>query len=37
MRAYGAMPTLPVGIDEQHLARAVVDEEVERIDRVDPD
>ena len=37
MRAYGAMPTLPVGIDERHLARAIVDEEIERIDRVDLD
>ena len=36
MRAYGAMPTLPV-IDERHLARAIVDEEIERIDRVDLD
>ena len=26
---------LPVGIDERHLARAIVDEEIERIDRVD--
>ena len=37
MRAYGAMPTLPVWIDERHLARAIVDEEIERIDRVDLD
>ena len=37
MRAHGAMPTLPVGIDEWHLARAMVDEEIERIDRVDLD
>ena len=37
MRAYGAMPTLPVGIDERHLARAIVDEDIERIDRVDLD
>jgi len=35
MRAYGAMPTLPVGIDERQLARAIVDEEIERIHRVD--
>lgn len=37
MRAFGAMPTLPVGIDERHLVRAIVDEEIERIDRVDLD
>ena len=37
MRAYGAMPTLPVGIGERHLARAIVDEEIERIDRLDLD
>ena len=37
MRAYGAMPTLPGGIDERHLARAIVDEEIEWIDRVDLD
>jgi hypothetical protein len=35
MWAYGAMPTLPVGIDEWHLARASVDKEIERIYRVD--
>ena len=37
MRAYGAMPTLPVGIYERHLARAIAEEEIERVDRVDLD